>query len=151
MDNHSKSNGYDMSEIEYNGESDRVWMERTMGKTVTLQIPEEIAESAQKIAQDTKRRLEEVLVEWLEQASSDVAIETLSDKQILALCESQLSSIQQDELSDLLAQQRESTLDESGKARLDMLMTVYRRGMIRKSQALKIAVERGLRPPVSEA
>lgn len=122
-----------------------------MGKTITLQIPEEIAESAQMVAQDTKRRLEEVLVEWLERASSDLAIETLSDKQILALCDSQLSAVQQDELSELLSKQREAALDESGKTQLDTLMTIYRRGMIRKSQALKIAVERGIRPPVSEA
>lgn len=125
-------------------------MEQTMGKTITLQIPEELAESAEKVAQDTKRRLEEVLLEWLEHASSDLAIDNLSDKQILALCDSQMSSVQQDELSDLLAQQRESTLDGSGKARLDTLMTVYRRGMVRKAQALKIAVERGLRPPIGE-
>ncbi len=122
-----------------------------MGTTITLQIPEEIAESAQMVAKDTKRRLEEVLVEWLERASSDLAIETLSDKQILALCDSQLSAVQQDELSDLLSKQREATLDENGKAQLETLMTIYRRGMIRKSQALKIAVERGLRPPISEA
>jgi hypothetical protein len=30
-------------------------------------------------------------------------------------------------------------------------MAVYRRGMVRKAQALKEAVERGLRPPIGTA
>lgn len=34
-------------------------------------------------------------------------------------------------------------------ARLDELMHLYRRGLVRKAQALKVAVERGLRPPLS--
>jgi hypothetical protein len=32
---------------------------------------------------------------------------------------------------------------------LAFLMGIYRRGMVRKAQALKVAVDRGLQPPLS--
>ena len=38
---------------------------------------------------------------------------------------------------------------EDERARLDALMRSYRRGMVRKAQALKVAVERGLQPPLN--
>lgn len=39
------------------------------------------------------------------------------------------------------------TADERGQ--LDTLMGTYRRGMVRKAQALKATVDRGLQPPMS--
>jgi hypothetical protein len=50
-------------------------------------------------------------------------------------------------LDELLDQQREAMLDEQGRARLDELMLLYRKGMVRKAQALQIAIERGLTTP----
>jgi SRSO17 transposase len=54
---------------------------------------------------------------------------------------------QQRELSDLLARQREGQLADTERPRLDALLDAYRRGMVRKARALKVAVERGLQPP----
>lgn len=51
---------------------------------------------------------------------------------------------QQARLTDLLARQREGTLTTEERGQLDTLMGVYRRGMVRKAQALKVAVDRGL-------
>ena len=59
-----------------------------------------------------------------------------------------MSNEAQAELANLLAHNREGTLNESGYQRLDELMQTYRRGMARKAHALKIAVERGLQPPL---
>jgi hypothetical protein len=56
---------------------------------------------------------------------------------------------EQDELSNLLALNRENQLSNLQRQRLDQLMLVYRRGMVRKAQALRVAVERGLIPPLS--
>lgn len=75
-------------------------------------------------------------------------VESLSDDQILDLCDAQMSQKQQEELSDLLARNREGLLGNAERARLDDLMQIYRRGMVRKAQALKVAVERRLRPPL---
>jgi len=44
--------------------------------------------------------------------------------------------------------QREDMLEQDDRDRLGALMNSYRRGMVRKAQALQIAVERGLRPPL---
>jgi hypothetical protein len=61
----------------------------------------------------------------------------------------QMSDAEQAELSELLARQREGALSDDERGRLDALMRSYRQGMVRKAQALKVAVERGLQPPLS--
>jgi hypothetical protein len=49
---------------------------------------------------------------------------------------------QQEIFSSLLAQNREGELNEAGVNQLDALMQVYRRGLVHKARALKVAVER---------
>ena len=88
------------------------------------------------------------MLEWLGRAASDVPIESLPDEQVLALADREMGKSEQRELSALLAHQREGALDEAARRRLDELMASYRRGMVEKAQALKVAVERGLRPPL---
>jgi len=120
-----------------------------MSDTVILELPHELAESARDIAERTNRRIEDVLLEWLDRAVADVPISLLPDDKVLALCDLRMSDEQQEELSDLLGRQREGTLDSTGRTRLDTLMALYRGGMVRKAEALKVAVERGLRPPLA--
>jgi len=111
-----------------------------MTDTVTLELPHELAESARTIAERTNRRVEDVLLEWLDRAVADVPISLLPDDKVLALCDLRMSDEQQEELSDLLGRQREGTLDSAGRARLVALMSLYRGGMVRKAEALKVAV-----------
>jgi|FLYN01.1.fsa_nt_gi hypothetical protein len=118
--------------------------------TVKLNIPDELADLAREVAATTHRRVEDVLVEWLDRASSELPVESLPDEQVLALCDLQMDRKQQKELSHLLAKNREGELDEAGRARLDELMEVYQQGMVRKSEALRVAVQRGLRAPLSQ-
>ncbi|HEY1389707.1 MAG TPA: hypothetical protein VGF38_14285 [Ktedonobacterales bacterium] len=120
-----------------------------MGQSVTLDLPPDLAQRAAAVAQRTHRRVEDVLLEWLGRAASDVPIESLSDDQVLALADREMGKSEQRELSALLARQREGTLDEAARLRLDELMTSYRRGMVEKARALKVAVERGLRPSLN--
>ena len=119
-----------------------------MGQTITLDLPPNIARRAAAVARQTNRQVEDVLLEWLGRAATDVPIESLPDDQVLALCALEMSQREQDELSALLARQREGTLDDAARRRLDELMASYRRGMVQKAQALHVAVERGLRPPL---
>ena len=102
-----------------------------MSEIVTLELPEHVVRSAQAVAAKTNRRVEEVLVDWINQAATEVPIDSLSDED-------------QNELSDLLARNREGQRDNTDHARLDALMQVYRRGIVRKAQAWKVAVARGL-------
>ncbi len=118
--------------------------------TVKLEIPKKVATLAREVAETTHRRVEDVLVEWLDRASTDVPVEELSDEEVLKLCDLQMSRKQQKELSNLLAKNREGELDDAGRARLDELMEIYQDGMVRKAEALMIAVKRGLRPPLSQ-
>lgn len=120
-----------------------------MSEVVTLNLPEVVAVRARQVASQTHRRIEDVLLEWLDRVTVEPPIETLSDAEVLALCDSQLSKSQQAELDDLLYEQQEGQMTDQTRERLDTLMNVYRRGMVRKAQALRVAVARGLRPPLN--
>ncbi|MBC7880459.1 MAG: hypothetical protein H7Y37_03935 [Anaerolineae bacterium] len=79
---------------------------------------------------------------------SALSIESLSDQQVLDLADIQMSPDQQLALSKLLDDGREGLLNETTTLQLDQLMQIYRRGLVRKAQALKVAVSRGLRHPL---
>jgi hypothetical protein len=120
-----------------------------MAEIITLELPESLVQQAKEIAMLTHRRVEEVLIEWLNRASTDLPLESLSDGQILALCDLRMQPEQQAQLSDLLSRNQEGTLNDVEVNQLDELMQIYRRGLVRKAKALKVAVERGLRPALS--
>lgn len=120
-----------------------------MSETVTLELPDTLAQSARAVAQQTHRRFEDVLIAWLRHAASDVPVEQLNDDEVLALRDLQMSAEQQTELSGLLAAQREGRIQPAERQKLDDLLAVYRSGMVRKARALQVAVERGLQPPVA--
>ena len=120
-----------------------------MSEYVTLQLPDNVARSVREVAARTHRRVEDVLVDWLDKAVAELPIESLSDEEILALCDMQMNEEQQAELSLLLERNREGELSNQGRNRLDELMQLYRRGLVRKAQAWKIAVARGLKSPLN--
>lgn len=119
-----------------------------MAETITLELPEALVIQAKDVATRTQRRLEDVLLEWLDRAAAETPLESLSDSQILSLCELQMAADQQEEMSRLLALNRENQLSPSEQQRLDELMHLYRRDLVRKAHALQIAVQRGLKPPL---
>lgn len=117
-----------------------------MSEVVTLELPHSLVRSARTIAERSNRRVEDVLVEWLDRSASEVPVELLPDDQVLLLCSLEMMEADQQALGELLAHQREGMLAEAERPTLDALMGTYRRGLARKAQALKVAVERGLRP-----
>jgi hypothetical protein len=119
-----------------------------MSEQITLQVSDRVVNQATQIAARTQRRVEEVLESWLEWASTEMPVEALSDKEVLALTDLQLTDEQQTVLSDLLAKNQDGTLDAEGRRQLDALMRVYEHGLLRKAQALRAAVQRGLRNPL---
>ena len=122
-----------------------------MSSTVTLELPEPLARRIQEIAARTHRRPEDILLAWIDQVVSELPVDSLSDDQVLNLCDLEMDAAQQVELSELLARNREGQLSDAEHKRLDELMQIYRRGLVRKAQALKVAVERGLRPPLTSS
>ena len=117
-------------------------------QSVTLTLPESLMSAAETQAQRDARPVEAVLLDWLSQGA-DLPVASLGDAQVLELIHTQLSDGDQTRLSALLEGQREAALTSSETSELARLMNVYRRGLLRKAEAHKVAVERGLVPPLS--
>jgi hypothetical protein len=120
-----------------------------MTEKVTIELPEDIAQQVRTVAAHTQRTVDEVLVEWIRRAGAEPVLELLPDEDLLAVCDSQPGQVEQEELSTLLERNQEGALLPPERARLDELMRNYRSGLVRKAQALKVAVRRGLRPGLS--
>jgi predicted transcriptional regulator len=121
-----------------------------MSQILSIELSEQVARQVQEVAARTQRPVETILAEWIGHFVEDLPVEWLSDEDVLAVANQVMSEAEDSELSDLLAQQREDTLNASGKIHLEELMAIYRRGLVRKAEAIKTAVKRGLLPPLNE-
>lgn len=117
-----------------------------MSEIVSLELPSGLATQVRALAMAQGRQVEDVLIAWIDQVVSTTPLDGLPDVQILALADAQLDASQQAELSDLLADQREGCGSPEDRQRLEVLIQAYRHMLVRKAQALHIAVDRGLRP-----
>ncbi|UBF24529.1 hypothetical protein K9N68_22950 [Kovacikia minuta CCNUW1] len=117
-----------------------------MAEIVRLELPQDLIQQAKEIAVLTHRRVEDVLIEWIDRGAAELSIESMPDDQVLALCDLQMQPEQQEAFSHLLFCNQEGELNPAETQQLDELMQVYRRGLVQKAKALKVAVERGLRP-----
>lgn len=120
-----------------------------MSLEVVLTLPDDVVRSAERIARQSRRSVEVVLAAWLDRMASELPVEELDDNALLAACDAQTPPEEQAELSTLLAENREGRLDEPGRMKLDELASAYDRRLLRKSQALREAVARGLREPLA--
>jgi hypothetical protein len=77
----------------------------------------------------------------------DTPISEMTNEDVLALANAQLPESQKQELNELLVLQRDNKLGSSQRPLLDALLKLYRRTLVRKAQAIEVAVERGLMPP----
>jgi hypothetical protein len=119
-----------------------------MNEQVTLQVSGRVVRQAVHAALKSQQRVEEVLSKWLEKTVSEMPVDELPDEEVLALTELQLAPQQEATLSELLTRNREGMLDAEGRRELDELMRLYEHGLLRKAQALRVAVQRGLREPL---
>jgi hypothetical protein len=119
-----------------------------MSQQVTLQVSEQVIRQAAQVAVQTHQSVEDVLAAWLESVTTERSVEELPDDEVLALADLRLTDEQDASLSELLERNREGALDADGQRELDEMMRLYEHGLLRKSQALKVAVQRGLREPL---
>ena len=119
-----------------------------MSQQITIQVSDRVIRQAAQVAAQSHLSVEGVLAAWLESVSTERPVEELSNDEILSLTELCLTDEQEARLSELLEQNQEGTLDADGQRKLDEMMRLYERGLLRKSQALKVAVQRGLREPL---
>ncbi len=122
-----------------------------MSDKVTIELPDEVARRARAMAAAGQRRLEDAVVEWVRRAVTEPDVKMLADGELLRLCDATLEPQDQGELSGLLADAREDRIDAAGRARLEELMALHRRGLMPKASAWEEAVARGLRPPPTGA
>ena len=120
-----------------------------MTERFTVELPDRTAQIIRAIAARTGRKEDAILSDLIDRSVSEIPVSALPDGELLAIADMMMNEQDQEELADLLDDQREGQLDPEKRIRLDELMQVYRRGMVRKSEALKIAIQRGLRLPLN--
>ena len=62
-----------------------------MSQTVTVELPDELARRARSMAAAANRRLEDAVIDWINQALGDSEIESLSDDELSRRCDSALA------------------------------------------------------------
>lgn len=77
----------------------------------------------------------------------DAVFETMPDDEVLANATWSLSPYERQEMTSLIEMHHERDLTRTERLRLDELMKDYRRMLVRKAQALEVAIARGLVPP----
>jgi hypothetical protein len=121
-----------------------------MNQEITIEVSEQVWRRASILAEQKNQKPEDILEEWLEETVAETRIEDLTDEEILNLTALTFGEKQQENFSRLLEKNRENSLDSSEKRDLDALMHSYETGLLRKSKALRVAVERGLIAPLAE-
>ena len=131
-----------------------------MNKPITLNLPEDVYNRANSLAQLISRDLTDVLIEAISLSLSSTSpfsendsnktesIKSLSDSEVLTLSELQMESEQDLRLSQLLLKQQANTLSETERPELWILMQIYQTLLVKKAAALREAVSRGLREPL---
>lgn len=120
-----------------------------MNQQITLTVSDNVLFYAKAVAARNKRRIEEVLSDWLEKISSEIDVEKFSDSEVLALTELQMSPAQQKLMDEFQEKNGEGALTNDEKRQFDALMEIYEDALLKKSQALRVAVERGLIAPLT--
>ena len=127
-----------------------------MTTQVTLNIPDDVYQRAERFARLANRDIATVLADTIAQSipllgahvNTLPTVAELTPQQLLALIELQLEPEQDAQLSYLLDQQQAGTLTTESRLELEALMQIYREGLLRKATAFAEAVKRGLIPPL---
>jgi hypothetical protein len=127
-----------------------------MTTRVMVTLQDDVYRRVERLAQLTRREVADLLADTITlalqplavSAESVPAVTALSDEDVLGLTELQMAPEQDRRLSVLLQKQQERALSVAEQTELLLLMQVYQEGVLRKAQALREAVRRGLRPPL---
>ncbi|MBR8834969.1 MAG: hypothetical protein DSM106950_13260 [Stigonema ocellatum SAG 48.90 = DSM 106950] len=132
-----------------------------MATQITLDLPDEVYKKAEQFAQLTNRNVADILTQVITLSLSPVSSQSaltnsleipsfssLPDEEIIAFTELQMESEQDQRLSELLYNQQAGTLTNTDHCELLALMQVYQERLLVKAQALREAVQRGLREPL---
>lgn len=126
-----------------------------MATQITVTLQDDTFRRAAYLAELTGRDVADVLAETIDlsldphgvPAAPSPPLETLSDAEVLELAASGMEPAQDGRLRALLDRQQAGRLEADERASMLALLQVYQDGLLRKAQALRVAVQRGLLPP----
>ncbi len=129
-----------------------------MSTQITITLPDEVYQRAERLARLANRDITSVLVDTIRLSIPPIGVDILDlepisdlpDEHVLALTELQMEPDQDARLSELLDRQQAALLTEDERLELQVLMQIYQEGLLRKATALSEAVKRGLMEPLSQ-
>jgi predicted transcriptional regulator len=130
--------------------------DRTMTTQITITLPDEVYQRAERFARLANRDIASVLADTIQLSmpligagSLDLMpVSELTDEQVLALTALQMEPSQDARLSELLDRQQAGLLTDGERIELQVLMQIYQEGLLRKATALSESVKRGLIEPL---
>lgn len=106
-----------------------------MATTISLDLPEEVAQSAETAAKQRQTRLEAILSRWITQGMVEQGVSALVTPSATLPTDLQIPAEQQRELRELLWR-GEADLSSNEYLRLDELLRIYRQTLVRQAQAV---------------
>jgi hypothetical protein len=127
-----------------------------MATRVVVTLQDDVYRRVERLAQLTNRDVADLLADTITISLTPIDVSSgsirdvasLTDEEVQELAELQMLPAQDRRLSALLQKQQAQDLSVHERAELLTLMQVYQEGLVRKAQALREAVRRGLRPPL---
>jgi hypothetical protein len=127
-----------------------------MSSQITLNLPDDILQKAELWAQRSGRPVGDLLAETIELSMRPLGSpqpeegpsSSWTDQEVLANADLEMPDADDKRLSELLDRQKSGLLANGEQAELAGLMELYQLGLLRKAQALREAVRRGLREPL---
>lgn len=119
--------------------------------TITLELPENIYQRTQRVAEATRRPIEQILVEWIhppvqEQAIALDDLRGLSNDELIRVSQSQVPSENSRRLQELLLAQQQRTLTDNEHREAAALVEEEDMVTLLKARALFLLKERGILP-----
>jgi len=127
-----------------------------MSSQITLNLPDDILQKAELWAKRSGRPVGDLLAETIELSMRPLGSphpeerppSSWTDQEVLANADLEMPDTDDKRLSELLDRQKSGLLANGEQAELAGLMELYQLGLLRKAQALREAVRRGLREPL---
>jgi hypothetical protein len=126
---------------------------------ITINLPESLAASIQRLGEATAREISDVLLDTLEivlptldnlpEMSINSNIPDISDQEVLELANLKMDVVQNQRLGELQAKGKNTGLTAGERYELLILISLYQMGQLRKSEGLAEAVKRGIKTPLS--
>jgi hypothetical protein len=111
---------------------------------ITLNLPENIYQSVSNVAQKSRRKVVDLIVDVVQEKYSTNEFVNFSDEQVLALAKLQIPKKQSDRHSELLYKNQAGTLKPIEKEELEFFQQIYGVALSRKTDGIYEAIQRNL-------